>query len=59
MKPGQLRKVNGKMLRCKKREWGCKGCILDDIMLCPNVTKNGKHYDCIEDGIIFVHPIQS
>ena len=28
-KPGQIAKVTGKMLRCKKREYGCNGCVLN------------------------------
>ena len=54
--PGRLAKVKGKLVRCKKRTNGCEGCILASIILCPNVVKNGKRYDCIEDGVIFVKP---
>ena len=53
-RPGQIANVTGKMLRCAKREFGCEGCVLDDILLCPNRIKNGAHEDCIENGIIFI-----
>lgn len=59
MKPGQLAKVNGKVLRCKKREEGCKGCILNNLLLCPSLSKNNKNApDCVTLGIIFVSPVQ-
>ena len=55
-KPGQIAKIDGKMLRCKKREFGCEGCVLNDMLLCPCVISN--HPDppnCIDDGIIFIN----
>ena len=55
MKPGQIRKITGKIVRCKKREFGCEGCILNDILLCPRMVRNST-CNCIEDGIIFVKP---
>ena len=53
-KPGQIANVTGKMLRCTKREFGCEGCVLNDILLCPNCVKNGEKEDCIENKIIFI-----
>lgn len=57
MKPGQLKNIDGKFLRCMKREYGCDGCILNDILLCPRLVRNRNNPpQCIEDGIIFVKP---
>lgn len=53
-KPGQIAKVTGKILRCKKREYGCNGCVLNDISLCPNISKTIEE-DCIGNGIIFIN----
>lgn len=55
MKPGQIRNITGKLVRCKKRIFGCDGCILNDILLCPRMIKN-SNLNCIEDGVIFVKP---
>lgn len=57
LKAGQIRKIGEVIVRCKKRVNGCKGCVLDDMILCPRMGKNQKDYvSCIEDGIIFVTP---
>jgi hypothetical protein len=57
MKPGQLAKINNHVVRCMKREEGCKGCIFEDPILCPSVAKNNKDApDCVTLGIIFVRP---
>jgi hypothetical protein len=53
-RPGQIANVSGKVLRCAKREFGCEGCVLNDILLCPNRVKNGETEDCIENKIIFI-----
>lgn len=36
-KPGQFCTISGITYRAKKRSDGCKGCALDDILMCPNV----------------------
>lgn len=56
-KPGQIVNVNGTLFRAKKRENKCEGCILNDLLTCPNigVPKNKeKPYACSIDDIIFV-----
>lgn len=42
-KPGQFFKFNGFRYQTRKRTNGCKGCVLDDIILCPNIvdSRNG------------------
>ena len=52
-KPGQIAKIDGKIVRCKRREFGCQGCILNSISLCPNISKVDEN--CIENGIIFIN----
>ena len=52
-KPGQVAKVAGKILRCKRRELGCEGCVLNSISLCPNISKVEE--DCIGNSIIFIN----
>ena len=55
-KPGQIAKVSGKIVRCKKREYGCEGCVFNDILLCPCIVSNHPDPpDCIDDGIIFIN----
>lgn len=57
MKAGRFAKIDGKVVRCKKRTNGCEGCVLDDMILCPRMGKTQKsNITCIEDGIIFVKP---
>ena len=51
--PGRFAKVNGKQVRCAKREFGCTGCVFDDLLLCPCLTKNPNAPDCIGEGLIF------
>ena len=55
-KPGQIAKISGKIVRCKKREYGCEGCVFNDILLCPCIISN--HPDppnCIDDNVIFIN----
>lgn len=55
-KPGQFASIRGIVYRAHKRTDGCKGCVLDDLLLCPCIID--KRYeqrtiDCSLDGIIF------
>ena len=55
--PGQIRNIDGKRVRCKKREFGCEGCILNHMLLCPRMIRNNPTApNCIEDGVIFIPP---
>ena len=57
MIPGRFAKINGKLVRCAKRTNGCKGCVFNDILLCPRMGKNqDTSITCIEDMLIFVKP---
>lgn len=42
-KSGQFFKFNGSIYRARKRTNGCKGCVLNNIILCPNIvdSRNG------------------
>jgi len=54
-KPGQFTMINGILYRAKRRTDGCKGCDLDDITLCPNVTDSrtgDKPLECSLSDII-------
>lgn len=54
-KPGQWFKLNDTVYRAMKRTNGCEGCILDDIILCPNIvdSRNGTPpLDCELNNII-------
>lgn len=56
-KPGQFCTINGCVYRAKKRICGCRGCALDDIILCPNITDARsitKPLDCAVNNIILV-----
>jgi hypothetical protein len=56
-KPGQFCTVNGVLYRGKKRTEGCKGCALDDLIMCPNITdsRNGTPaLECAINDIILV-----
>lgn len=54
-KPGQIVSINGILYRAKRREHGCKGCVLDDLLVCPCVTgTKEKPIDCSYDDIILV-----
>ena len=55
-KPGQFVSIQNKVYRAVKRKDGCKGCILDDIYLCPNISDKRYHktFNCAENGIIIV-----
>jgi hypothetical protein len=54
-KPGQSYVQDKQWLRAKKREAGCKGCVLNTAIRCPRIASNGKDPPaCIEDGIIFI-----
>lgn len=37
-KPGQLITLNNCVYRAKKRTFGCNGCDLNSITLCPNIV---------------------
>lgn len=54
--PGQFCWYNGHLLRFKKRENGCKGCIYEDnLILCPGVVIKGKKtIDCVNNRVILV-----
>lgn len=54
-KPGQLCTVGQVVYRAKKRHAGCKGCDLDDLLLCPNIVDRRKEtppLTCEANGII-------
>jgi hypothetical protein len=57
-KPGQLCTINNSVYRAKRRTYGCEGCALNDIILCPNITdrRNGGRnvLDCDLNNIILV-----
>lgn len=57
-KPGQIAYINGIPYRAKKRTLGCKGCALDSINLCPNITdkryETEKPLKCDEGDFILV-----
>lgn len=58
-KPGQFCSINGTIYRAKRRTCGCRGCALDDIILCPNITDSrsiSKPLDCTINNIILVKP---
>jgi hypothetical protein len=55
VKPGQFVSIDGQVYRTKKRVDKCKGCDLDNILLCPCVidSRNGeKPIDCEASNII-------
>jgi len=53
IKPGQIYVHNGSFLRAKKKIDGCTGCVLNNLLLCPNLKgMNGP--DCEENNIVFV-----
>ena len=57
-KPGQFCNINGTLYRAKRREDGCKGCVLNDILTCPNITdsRNGTRLlECSLNDIILVN----
>ena len=57
IRPGQFYWHLGHLFRAARRTNGCKGCILDDIIICPNVhtkTNRDTRPDCEENRIIFV-----
>ena len=57
IKPGQIYVHNHTWFRAKKREMGCKGCILDNVFVCPNIKFNNPQREppcCELNGIIFV-----
>lgn len=55
-KAGQLYYHNGRYYRFTKSESLCEGCVLDDILLCPNIVdRRGRKFDlvpCVENGLI-------
>lgn len=57
-KPGQFCTINGVVYRGKERTCGCRGCALDDIILCPNIQdtryKKGQILECSRNNIILV-----
>lgn len=56
-KNGQFCTINGVTYRGKKRENGCKGCALDDLLMCPNIVDRRKEkppLDCALNDIILV-----
>ena len=56
-KPGQFCTINGILYRAKRRTDKCKGCALDDLVLCPNIvdSRGGtKLLDCSLNDIILV-----
>ena len=58
-KPGRFFKFNGSVFRARKRTNGCKGCVLNNIILCPNIvdSRNGTPpLECELWGIILTKP---
>lgn len=58
-KPGQFFKFNDSVFRVRKRTNGCKGCVLNNIILCPNIvdSRNGTPpLDCESWDIILTKP---
>lgn len=56
-KPGQLVTINNVVFRAKRRISGCKGCALDDLISCPNITdprNGGPVLECSINDIILV-----
>jgi len=53
-KPGQYASINGQIYRAKKRIDGCKGCVLNDMILCPMIANKKKTVNCHVDDIIFI-----
>lgn len=56
-KPGQFCTINGVVYRAKKRINGCRGCALDNIVLCPSIIDlryNTSKFDCSLNNIILV-----
>ena len=57
IKPGQFYWHNKKvLLRAKKKHNGCEGCILDHVLLCPNIVlSNQKNQELVRcEDVIFV-----
>lgn len=54
--PGRFTNVNGKVLRIRKRTYGCNGCVLNNIYACPNIPVNNSHVDCTLYNVIFTDP---
>lgn len=57
-KPGQFCTINNIVYRAKRRTYGCRGCALDDFIMCPNIVDSkGNHkkpLNCDLNDIILV-----
>jgi hypothetical protein len=53
---GQFFVQNEVLYRAKRREpgAGCSGCVLNNLISCPNIGTNEKPVACSTDDIIFV-----
>ena len=58
IRPGQFYWHNKVLLKAAKRTNGCQGCVLNSIVLCPNImlsnSKNQEIPNCETNDIIFV-----
>ncbi len=56
MKPGQLCTINNVVYRAKKRTYGCTGCALNSIDMCPEITdfRSQRKINCDIHGIILI-----
>lgn len=59
MKPGTIRKVNGRLVRIARRDGSCEGCVFDNLF-CPaiKVQRSNKevNVDCFIEGVKFIEP---
>ena len=56
LKPGQLATIRNTLYRATKRIDGCKGCDLNDDLMCPNIRDKRfapPVYNCELCDIIF------
>lgn len=56
IRAGQLCTINHTVYRAKKRTCGCRGCDLDDFLLCPNIIdtryKTSRPIACGDGNVI-------
>lgn len=55
---GRFIKLQNRVLRIRKREYGCKGCVLNNPFTCPNIPSNNlsEHLECSLYNVIFTAP---
>lgn len=54
-KAGQFCNIDGVIYRARKRTNGCRGCVLNDFLLCPNIVDrrtNNPPLQCELNNII-------